>query len=132
MIKFRFLESLELKSLELLYRNKKTALYKRIEKDLLLVRQVLAMETNATNSMLNTYYDYSLGKASKKEMELANQQFQSLLKAFGLGFLIFLPFSILTIPFLVKLGKKFNIDILPHSFQKRKSGQTGLSEPPRL
>ena len=115
-----------------LFHNKQSSIRSRIERDLRLVKSVLAKETIATNHMLNVYYDFTLGKASKKEMVRANKQFQSVLKTLGLGFLVFLPFSVLTIPFLVKIGKKFNIHILPDSFQKKKIPFYHLKGPPRL
>lgn len=98
---------------------KKLSIKNRIEKDLLKVQHILAKETSATNNMLTIYYEYSQGRASKKKMNEANQQFRSLLKAFGLGFLVFLPFSVLTIPFMVKAGRHFGIDILPDSMKTK-------------
>lgn len=84
---------------------------------LLKVKDALAEENEETRKMLEIYYRFTIGEASKKEMKEANDQFGSMLKTIGLGVLAVLPFSPLTIPFLVKIGKHLGIDILPNSFK---------------
>ena len=63
--------------------------------------------------MLETYFKYSQGTASAAEMNIANEQFRQILKSAGLGALLILPFAPVTIPTVVKLAKKFGVDILP-------------------
>ena len=88
-----------------------------IEQQLKKIKQALARETEQTKGMLEIYKRYVDGQASKKEMDEANEQFLSFLKTIGLGVLAVLPFSPITIPAMVKLGKKVGIDILPNSFK---------------
>lgn len=93
-----------------------------IIKVLLKIKNALAEESDATRKMLSVYYDYTLGIASKKETKHANRQFRSLIRTLGLGVMIVLPFSPLTLPIIVKLGKKFGIDVLPNSLRKKSPG----------
>ena len=81
------------------------------------VKKGLAQESVETKEMLEIYYRYSQKEATKEEMERANEQFRDLLKATGLGFFAVLPFSPITIPLIVKIGKKVGIEILPSSFK---------------
>ena len=67
--------------------------------------------------MLKTYYAYSLGNAKKEDLDKANKQLGALSKELGFGFLTFIPFAPITIPLLVKLAKKHEIDIVPKWFK---------------
>jgi hypothetical protein len=84
---------------------------------LLKLKDALATESDETKRMLEIYLRFSRGKASKEEMETANDQFRDLLRALGLGVFAALPFAPVTIPVIVKLGKKLGIEILPSSFR---------------
>lgn len=90
-----------------------------ITNSLFKIKRALAEETDATCKMVSDYYDYSLGNASSKTIKSANRQFKSLLRSLGLGLMIVLPFSPITLPIVVKLGKKFGVDVLPDSLQKK-------------
>lgn len=83
---------------------------------LIVVKKGLAQESIETKQMLGIYYRSSFNKASKEEMKQANAQFRDLLRAMGVGFLAVMPFAPVTIPLLVKVGRKFGIEILPSSF----------------
>ncbi len=83
------------------------------------LEKALAEETNETKSMLQTYQRFVVGQASSEEMNRANQQFRSVLKSMGFGALLILPFSPITLPLAIKLGKKLGIDILPDSMKKK-------------
>ncbi|NQT70235.1 MAG: hypothetical protein HQ552_11715, partial [Desulfobacteraceae bacterium] len=77
------------------------------------VKGGLAKETKENKEMLNIYYRYTRGEATSEEMDKANEQFRNLLKTLGMGALLLIPLSPITIPTFVKLGKLFDIDILP-------------------
>ncbi|MFT4937633.1 MAG: hypothetical protein ACI88A_000650 [Paraglaciecola sp.] len=87
-----------------------------IKRGLLAVKQGLAKETHETKVMLSTYKRFTKGQASKLEMEEANKQFVDVIRGLGLGVLAVLPFSPLTLPFVVKLGKKMGVNVLPSAF----------------
>ena len=60
------------------------------------------------------YQRYISGEnIDKKTIDKANQQFSDVIKSIGLAGIFALPGGILAIAFLVKLGKVFNVDILP-------------------
>lgn len=87
---------------------------KELVKGLTRVKDGLAKETKENKAMLNIYYRYTRGEASGEEMDKANEQFRNLLKTLGMGTLLLIPLSPITIPTFVKLGKLFDIDILPN------------------
>ena len=82
------------------------------------VKEALAKEGTETKDMILTFMKSTQGKATDEEMSLANKQFQDLLKTLGFGALVILPFAPVTIPLVVKFGKKFGVDIIPGSFKK--------------
>lgn len=80
------------------------------------LKAALANESEQTKEMLQVYLRRSIGeKVSSQEMSRANSQFRDLFKSAGLGVILFLPFSPITLPFLIRLGEKLGIDILPDS-----------------
>lgn len=96
----------------------------KIRETLQLIKRALQHETKENTQMLRTYLKYSQGEASKEDMKLANAQFRSFLKTLGLGTLAVLPFAPITIPMIVQLAKKFDIDLIPKylkdDFKKKK------------
>tara|TARA_R110000868_G_C10763460_1_gene754109 strand:- start:487 stop:927 length:441 start_codon:yes stop_codon:yes gene_type:complete len=85
---------------------------------LLAVKRGLAQESRETKIMLVTYKRFTKGQASKLEMQEANRQFVDVIRGLGLGVLAVLPFSPITLPFVVKLGEKIGINVLPSAFMK--------------
>ena len=83
---------------------------------LLIVKRGLAQETRETKVMLITYQRFTKGQASKLEMEEANKQFVDVIRGLGLGVLAILPFSPITLPFVVKLGERIGVNVLPSAF----------------
>ncbi len=88
-------------------------LKKELVKGLTRVKDGLAKETKENKEMLNIYYRYTRGETTSEEMDKANEQFRNLLKTLGMGTLLLIPLSPITIHTFVKLGKLFDIDILP-------------------
>ena len=58
------------------------------------------------------------GNASEEEIIEANKQFEQILKSLGLGVLVVLPFSPITIPYIIKKAEEFGIDIIPNWYKK--------------
>ena len=86
---------------------------------LLKVRDALKVEREETAEMLATYQRFVQGEASEDEMKRDNEQFKSFLKTMGFGVIVVLPFSPITIPAIVRLGKKYGIDVLPNSLKDK-------------
>ncbi len=82
-------------------------------------RIFMKKETIQTKDMIITFKDLlhtQLGgntNPTSKEIDDAIGQLKNVGKMAALLPLIALPGSVLTIPILIKLGKKYNIDILP-------------------
>ena len=55
---------------------------------------------------------------TKEELDQANKQFSDLLKGLGLAGVFALPGGLLAIAFMVKLGEKLGIDIIPEKYKK--------------
>ena len=67
--------------------------------------------------MLDVYVKYAEGNASDEELDEANEQLKQLLKSLGLGILIVLPFSPLTLPYIFSKAKELNIDLIPNWYK---------------
>ena len=91
-----------------------------LKRQLILVKHALSQEKDETKQMLSTYRRYTQRQASPEEMKQANQQFLDVLRGLGLGFFAVLPFSPVTIPIAIRLGKWMGVDILPSSFRREK------------
>ncbi|WP_417335803.1 hypothetical protein [Halobacteriovorax marinus] len=117
MILFKWIIDLYL-ALILLLASKKKGMLKRIRKALVSLKEALSQEGVETREMFQIYSRYTQGKATKKEMKVANEQLRDIVKSLGLGVLLVLPFAPLTLPIIVKLGKRFGVDIIPSSFKK--------------
>lgn len=95
---------------------KMTTVKKQIQKIKILLMKIKKglLEENLQNKeMIKNYHKMVNKTATKEEINQANNQFKSLLKSIGLGFLIILPLAPISLPFYIKLGKMLNIDLLP-------------------
>lgn len=93
----------------------------KIRQQMLLIKVALSQEKAETIEMLSVYRRFTMQQASAEELKIANQQFVNLLKGLGLGVFAVLPFSPITIPLAIKLGRKVGVEILPSTFQRPKS-----------
>lgn len=67
--------------------------------------------------MLDVYIKYVEGSASNEELDFANEQLKQVLKNLGLGILIILPFSPITLPYIFSKAKELNIDLIPNWYK---------------
>ena len=79
--------------------------------------KALQEENEANREMLDNFFRY-LETEDHIYLRLANKQLKEILKGAGLGILLILPFSPITIPYLFKRAKKLGIDIVPNWYQK--------------
>lgn len=84
------------------------------------IQTILSNETKESNEMLKVYHKYVLKNEdiTKEELENANRQFSDLLKGLGLAGVFVLPGGLLAIAFLVKMGQKLGIEIIPEKYRK--------------
>ncbi len=88
----------------------------RIRFSMIRLKTALSQETEETKQMLRIYQHYVTGHVSKEELLFANQQLADVLRATGLGIFAILPFAPVTIPLIVKLGRKLGIEVMPSAF----------------
>ena len=88
-----------------------------IKKNLEKIALSLSNETKANENMLHAYFDY-LETGDEDALDSANIQFRENLKSAGLGILLIIPFSPVTIPFFIRLAKKYQVDIIPNWYKK--------------
>lgn len=88
-----------------------------IKKNLEKIALSLSNETKANEDMFHAYFDY-LETGDEEALDLANIQFKENLKSAGLGILLIIPFSPVTIPFFFRLAKKHDVDIIPNWYKK--------------
>ena len=67
--------------------------------------------------MLDTYLKFVEGSVTERELESANSQLQQILKNLGLGILLILPFSPITLPYIFSKAKELNIDLIPNWYK---------------
>ena len=86
---------------------------KKIQKVLFKLKDSFLEETEENRRMLDIYAKYIDGKASDQEIDEANYQLKQVLKSFGLGILVILPFSPISIPYVLKKAKEYDIELIP-------------------
>ena len=87
--------------------------YRTLEK----LQNSFLAENIQNKRMLDVYVKYAEGTASDEELDEANEQLKQLLKSLGLGILIVLPFSPLTLPYIFSKAKELNIDLIPNWYK---------------
>tara|TARA_S200000501_G_scaffold360547_1_gene387756 strand:+ start:424 stop:741 length:318 start_codon:yes stop_codon:yes gene_type:complete len=90
---------------------------KRFNKTLSKLQESFLVENRENKKMLDIYIKYAEGLASKDELELANSQLRQILKNLGLGILLVLPFSPITLPYIFSKAKELNIDLIPNWYK---------------
>ncbi len=93
---------------------------KNIKSALTKIQTILANETKESNEMLKVYQKYVTNneELTKEELDQANKQFSDLLKGLGLAGVFALPGGLLAIAFIVKVGEKLGIEIIPEKYRK--------------
>ena len=89
----------------------------KYEKTLKKLRDILLTENQENFKMIQLYVAYLEGNADEEDLKKANDQFGEILKNLGLGFLVILPFSPVTIPFLFKKAQELIIDLVPNWYK---------------
>lgn len=90
---------------------------KKIQLYLHRLQESFLEENEENKKMLDIYLRYVEGDASDEDIDYANNQLKQNLKSLGLGILVVLPFSPITIPYILKKTQEFNIDIIPNWYK---------------
>ena len=89
----------------------------QIKQNLLKLKDSFLEETEENKKMLDIYINYIEGNASNEDIENANKQLKQIFKSLGLGILVVLPFSPISIPYVLKKAKEHDIDIIPEWYK---------------
>ena len=81
------------------------------------LQQSFLTENIQNKKMLDVYIKYAEGNVTEDELENANEQLKEILKSLGLGILIVLPFSPITLPYIFSKAKELNIDLIPNWYK---------------
>ena len=87
--------------------------YRTLEK----LQQSFLIENKQNKKMLDIYIKYAEGNASNEDLNSANEQLKQILKNLGLGILIILPFSPVTLPYIFSKAKELEIDLIPNWYK---------------
>jgi len=85
----------------------------QIKKILMKLKDAFKEESEDNFEMLSTYFLWIEGDATDEDLNKANKQLKELFKNLGLGFFLILPFSPVTVPFIFKKAKDYDIDLIP-------------------
>ena len=90
---------------------------KRLNKILSKLQESFLEENRENKKMLDIYIKFAEGSASSDELELANSQLRQIIKNLGLGILLILPFSPITLPYIFTKAKELEIDLIPNWYK---------------
>lgn len=90
----------------------------KLQKYILKLKESFLEESEENRKMLDIYVKSIEGQASKEEINYADNQLKQIFKNLGLGILTVLPFSPITIPYVVKKAQEYGIDIIPNWYKK--------------
>ena len=89
----------------------------QIKQNLLKLKDSFLEETEENKKMLDIYINYIEGNASDEDIENANKQLKQIFNRVGLGILVILPFSPISIPYVIKKAKEHDIDLIPEWYK---------------
>ena len=90
----------------------------KLQKYILKLKESFLEETEENRKMLDIYVKSIEGLASEDEIKYADNQLKQIFKNLGLGVLTILPFSPITIPYVVKKAQEFGIYLIPNWYKK--------------
>jgi len=90
----------------------------KFQKYILKLKESFLEESEENRKMLDIYVKSIEGQTSKEEIKYADNQLKQIFKNLGLGILTVLPFSPITIPYVVKKAQEYGIDIIPNWYKK--------------
>jgi len=101
-------------------------LTKRIGLILSKIQESFLEENLENKKMLDIYIKYVEGLATENEIKQANTQLSQVLKSLGLGILLVLPFSPITLPYIFSKAKEYNIDLIPNWYKSLSNNKDRL------
>jgi hypothetical protein len=99
---------------------------KKIQQYILRLKDSFVEETDENKKMLDIYMKSIEGTATDYEIEQANYQLKQVLKSVGLGVLVILPFSPISIPYVLKKAKELGIELIPDWYKALRKEEDSL------
>ncbi len=99
---------------------------KKIQQYILRLKDSFVEETDENKKMLDIYMKSIEGIATDYEIEQANYQLKQVLKSVGLGVLVILPFSPISIPYVLKKAKELGIELIPDWYKALRKEEDSL------
>ena len=89
----------------------------QLKQYLLKLKDSFLEETEENKKMLDIYINYIEGNASDEDIDNANKQLKQIFKSLGLGILVILPFSPISIPYVLKKARELDVDLIPEWYK---------------
>ena len=89
----------------------------KLKQNLLKLKDLFLEETEENKKILDIYIRYIEGDENEEDITEANEQLKQIFKSLGLGVLVVLPFSPISIPYVLKKAKEFDIDLIPEWYK---------------
>jgi hypothetical protein len=99
---------------------------KKIQQYILRLKDSFVEETDENKKMLDIYMKSIEGIATNHEIKQANYQLKQVLKSVGLGVLVILPFSPISIPYVLKKAKELEIELIPDWYKALRKEEDSL------
>ena len=99
---------------------------KKIKQYILRIKDSFIEETDENRQMLDIYMKHIDGSASDNEIKKANHQLKQVFKSFSMGILLILPFSPISIPYVLKKAKELEIELIPDWYKALRKDEDSL------
>jgi len=99
---------------------------KKIKQYILRIKDSFIEETDENRQMLDIYMKYLDGSATDNDVNKANRQLKQVFKSFGMGILLILPFSPISIPYVLKKAKELEIELIPDWYKALRKDEDSL------
>ena len=99
---------------------------KKIKQYILRIKDSFIEETDENRQMLDIYMKHLEGSATGNDINKANRQLKQVFKSFGMGILVILPFSPISIPYVLKKAKELEIELIPDWYKALRKDEDSL------
>ena len=99
---------------------------KKIKQYILRIKDSFIEETDENRQMLDIYMKHLEGSATGNDINKANRQLKQVFKSFGMGILLILPFSPISIPYVLKKAKELEIELIPDWYKALRKDKDSL------
>ena len=99
---------------------------KKIKQYILRIKDSFIEETDENRQMLDIYMKHLEGSSTGNDINKANRQLKQVFKSFGMGILLILPFSPISIPYVLEKAKELEIELIPDWYKALRKDEDSL------